>query len=578
MRFVIAIVLFVAALVSLGVGVAQRTIWQGPDHVTLPVEVEGSAPFTIIDGALLTSNPGAQLVSVTGTGENGVYMAYGRTDDVVAWVGESPSARVTLDPETADAAVEAVAGTETEAPSPLGSDLWLAEYEGVENKLDRRINVPSDVSVLIASDGTAAAPGDISITWPLDNSTPWSGPLIVAGIGALLLGLIALLWALMHARRRHGPRRKNPKMPKPPKPVQLKAAPRRAALTDGGPAPRGRRRNFVAVPVLLAGALVLSACTADGSIAPISTPEAVETPAVPEFEPPVVTKPQLDRIVDRIVAVVTDADAARDPELAATRLAGSALDARVANYTAIGVDSAIKPIAAFPAGEVSLVVPQQLHVWPRIVFASISGGESDDYGMMLVQESPRENYKIEYLVRLIQSIPEMAPADLGAASLAADNKLLAYTPGQLAAEYGDILLNGDASAFNDTFDPENDSLREIRGAASKEARRAETPTAIFEYASTPGVAAPYAMATLDSGAIVAVDLREIETVKPKETGAAVNPGGTAKALSGKTTTTKGISATYATQVLFYVPPVTAEDQRVRVLGYAQNIVAASEVP
>lgn len=224
------------------------------------------------------------------------------------------------------------------------------------------------------------------------------------------------------------------------------------------------------------------------------------------------------------------------------------------------------------------MVPQQLHVWPRIVFASVAGEENDDYGIVLVQESPRDQYKVHYLVRLTQSIPEMAPADLGAASLAADNKLLAFTPGDLAAQYGDVLINGDASAFLDVFDPENDLVRERLGAPMKETRRAETPTATFDYVSEPGTSAPYAMTTLDTGAIVAVDIRESETVKPKETGAAINPKGTVKALSGKSTTTKGFTSVYAIQVLFYVPPITADDQKVRVLGFATNIVSAAEVP
>ena len=321
MRFVIAIVLFVGAALSIGVGVAQRTIWEGPDHITSSVDVEGGAPFVVIDGAALNAHPGAQLVEIDGTGSQPVFMAYGRGDDVRAWVTGSPAAEIRLDEETG----ELVAGdlavrdgeeepseepgatpspsatpTASETPaegseesadattddaepveaSPVGSDLWIQEFEG-EGSLVRKVNVPTDVSVVIAADGSTAAPASISVTWPLDNSTPWSGPLIIGGIAALLLGLIALIWALVHARRRHGPRRKapkTPKMPKPPRPAQLKPAPKRAALTPGDDATsRGRRRSFAALPVLLVGALALSACTSDTPDAPV--PSATGTAA-----------------------------------------------------------------------------------------------------------------------------------------------------------------------------------------------------------------------------------------------------------------------------------------------------------
>lgn len=619
MRFVIAIVLFVTAFVSIGLGVAQRTVFRGPDHLTAAVDVTGGVPFVVIDGATLNANPGAQLVEVSG-GSGPVFMAYGRTDDVDAWLtgervarlgydaatsrlavarsaeGEgtstphpAPSTSATpgedeatedgaaADEGTADEASEA-ATAETSASSPVGSDLWIQEFEG-DGTLVRKINVPSDVSVLIATDGTAAAPPRVSVTWPLDNSTPWSGPLIVGGIGALLLGLASLVWALLHARRRNGPRRKTPRMPKPPRPAQLKPAPRRAALTPGAPgapeASRGRRRAFVALPVLLVGALALSACS-EGASAPAAAPESSATPTV-EIDPPVVTKQQFTRIVARAVEAIAQADEGRDATLAATRLAGPALELRTANYTARGADSAIAALPAAPAGEIGLVLPQQQHQWPRVVFAAVSGADGAEYGLMFVQETPREQYKVHYLIRLTQSIPEVAPIDLGAAPYDPDSKLLAEKPAQLAAEYGDVLIAGDESPFADLFDATDDRLRSSLGADYKAQRRAELPNAVVNFASAAGTEAPVALATNDTGAIVAVDLRETETVTPAEQGAAINPKGAVKALSGKTTTTKGIAAQYGMQVLFYVPPATAKDAKVRVLGFTQGLIAASEV-
>jgi hypothetical protein len=64
------------------------------------------------------------------------------------------------------------------------------------------INGPDDVSVIIAADGIEPAPGDIELSWPLDNSTPWSGPLIVGGalggialVGGVALGVVSFLGA-----------------------------------------------------------------------------------------------------------------------------------------------------------------------------------------------------------------------------------------------------------------------------------------------------------------------------------------------------------------------------------------------
>ncbi len=622
MRFVIAIVLFVVALGSIGLGVAQRTILQGPDHLTSAVEVEGGAPFVVIDGAALGAHPGAQLIEIEGTAGSPVFMSYGRTSDVLAWVdgsraseisydadagelvagdlkprdgdeepSETPSATptpsATATPEadepaaSDDAAASADDATadDAEVPgvSPVGSDLWIQEFSG-EGTLVRKVNVPGDVSVLIASDGTAPAPAAVSVTWPLDNSTPWSGPLIIGGIGALLLGLIALIWALVHARRRHGPRRKTPKMPKPPRPAQLKPAPRRAAITDGEDGPsRGRRRAFTALPLVLVGALALSACTADTPDAPVPTSTATAA-ALEEVDPPVVTKQQFTRIVERVTDVVGQADAAGDATLAATRLAGPALELRAANYAARAADGNIAAVPAFPDGEIRLVLPQQQHDWPRAVFAAIDAADGAEYGLMFVQESPREQYKVQYLVRLTQSVPEVAPIELGASRYPTDTKLLAFPPSQLSAEYGDVLIKGDASEFAAGFDLADDLLNEKLGAAYKDSRRAGQTNAVFEYADVASENSAIALAANDTGAIVFAEVRESETVRPAETGAAINPKGAVKALSQKQTTTKGITAVYGVQILFYVPPATATDQKVRVLGFSDGLVAASEVP
>ena len=87
MRFVIAIVLFVVAFVAIGFGIAQRTILAGADSFSTQVTT-GDAPITVVDGAALNALPGTQGISISGSDD--IFLAYGRTSDVIAWVGDLP--------------------------------------------------------------------------------------------------------------------------------------------------------------------------------------------------------------------------------------------------------------------------------------------------------------------------------------------------------------------------------------------------------------------------------------------------------------------------------------------------------
>ena len=76
--------------------------------------------------------------------------------------------------------------------------------------------------------------------------------------------------------------------------------------------------------------------------------------------------------------------------------------------------------------------------------------------------------------------------------------------------------------------------------------------------------------------LVAVNLYETTTVAPVEAGAAVNPTGQVKALSGLAISTKGIVATYSDQLLFYVPPA-GSNAKIVLLGYSVGLVQAQEL-
>ena len=575
MRFVLAIVSFVLAAVLIGFGIAQRTILAEPDEVALSVATTGNAPVTVISGDALNTFDGSQTLTISGA--DTVFAGYGRTTDVIAWIGDASYNLVTLDEENGELVSEVVRGSETEVPDPNGSDLWLDDFVKTD-ELTLTVNVPQEVSFIIAADGIEAAPADLTVSWPLDNSTPWSGPLIVGGAVALLLGLGFLLWATNHMRSSRGPRRKPQKMPKVPRKRGIKRGGRKAVEPAA-------RRALVAVPILLVGSLALSGCSPDfwPSSGAGSNPTPTATaPAASLLDPPAVTIRQVERIIAKIGVVATKADAERNVDLISTRFAGPALEARLANYTIRGNDPSITEMpTSIPTGKATYIVPQQTDGWPRTVLAVVQDDKDatiPPVALFLVQDDPRSDYHVNYAITLEPSavLPDVAPASVGASRLPTDTAVLKYTPEEVALAYGEILeKDAESSSYLD-FQVEDDSLREAVGLAAKQALQAALPsTAAMSFSHSLGAGDPIALATNDAGALVAVNLYEMTTVKPVEAGAAVNPTGQVKALSGSAISTKGIIATYSDQLLFYVPPA-GSGAKIVLLGYSQGLVTATE--
>ncbi len=195
MRFVWAVAAFVLAAVMIGAGIAQRTVFQGPRSESVDIAVSQEAPYLLIDGAVLNRLPGAQTLRAQGDGE--IFAAYGRTADMKAWLADTEYVEATLtssgdvDSESVtpapseepsaeeDVAVEGEtdgsADATAEARSPIGSDLWLDEFQQ-EDLLIAPLQLPEGMSVLVATDGVAAAPSDVSVSWSVARATPWRVP------------------------------------------------------------------------------------------------------------------------------------------------------------------------------------------------------------------------------------------------------------------------------------------------------------------------------------------------------------------------------------------------------------------
>ncbi|MEN9621004.1 MAG: hypothetical protein RL499_1197 [Actinomycetota bacterium] len=621
MRFIAAFVFFVVAVVGVGLGIAQRTVWAPPDRITAELQLDSTATVTVIDGTALNAYDGRQTVQIIGgvvaapvpepeesdvpavgetpaatadpdaaTETDAIVAAYGRTTDVLAWVGSAGYNLVTFDDETGTLVSEKIVGSEIVVPNPAGSDLWFGDLEG-EGELGLTVNVPDEVSMLIVSDGTLPAPQALSVTWPLDASTPFSTVLILGGVGSLVIGLLFLLWALLHMRRQRGPRRKTPKMPKVPRPSRYRPASSRTVLGR----PKGRRAasRVALVPTLLVGAMLVTACTGGGaSTVETPTPAPTDVAETPEVA---VTENQLERIVSRVGATLEQADADRDIALAETRLGGAALDLRRSSYTIKGkvADFAVAPV--IPTGDVQLTLPERLpeegDVWPRRVFAIVQAPATENadgeevqtppLALLLVQDDPRSQYKVHYAITVTLAEdaerPEVAPASIGAPLLPSNTPLLSVTPDDVAVGYADLLLTGEESEFFDLFQAEGDTLVEQIGAAAKAARRAALPsTAAIAFSNAVGENEIFSLVTNDGGALVMLTITETERVTPTEAGAAVNAPAAVAALAGRAQSTTGIEATYGLQILFSVPPV-GSDAQVVLLGFTQGLIAAREI-
>jgi hypothetical protein len=587
-RFIAAIISFVIAFGLIAYGIAQRTVLAEADSITASETFTTNAPVTIVNSSTLKSLPGRQQIHISGAKKN--FAAYGRTEDVLAWVGDARYNRVGFNSEKSTLTSRLVAGKSSSVPNPRGSDLWLDEFSET-NSLDFTVNVPDGISVIIVSDGTSAAPSDLSIRWPLDNRTPWSGPLIVGGIVLLILGLALYLWGLAHLRRSRGPRRKTPKMPKVPRQRSYRPRKPKALVPSGGR--RSNRRRMVAImPVLLIGGLTLSGCSPASwpdfvSGAASATPTPSAPAAVVNDTPPAVTSPQLRVILSRISAVAAKADADKDVELAKTRFDGAALDLRAANYAIRNVDGTQAALAAIPASIATVILPQQQKAdkWPRVVFTVVQNPTDKKVppvGLMLEQTTPRSAYKVKYATALEAGVvlPKLAAKEVGAPRTDPNGKLLELAPSKIALAYGDILEKGPTSASSKYFDTSNDKLIGLIGVENRKERQAKVAGSKgkMEFANAAGPYDSIGLGSNDSGAIIAVYLTETVTVTPVEAGAAVNTEGQVKSLSGVIGSTKGTVAVYGDQLLFYVPTSTNSKQKISLLGFATGLISAKELP
>ncbi len=589
MRVIVAIVLLSVSVLSLGLGIAQRTIFADDQMIDRPVVTGTTAPATIIHGKDLGAYPGRVTLSVEG-GANSrvregddvgalatgrVFVAYGRTVDVMAWLSPGRHTQLRFDPLIDGFIVLPRAGQDMTLPDPAGSDLWFQEYSE-EGQMSVSFSVPEDVSVLIMSDGTLPAPEKITVSWPLVTDSLVSFGLIVVGVGSMIAGFVMVFINYIVWRRNRGPRRRMTKRPRAPRGSYRQ--PRKSSVK-----PRGRRvARFVALP--LTGAILwgVSGCAPEPTVVDVEETDNQSQVVSPVVPYPAVTELQFSRIMAKIASQIQAGDEELAVNLLADRVSEPTLAARRAAYIikrADGESGTLTPILASP---IRLVLPQQTSEWPRSVFGIIQDEEdleSPSIGVVLSQESPRSDYRLSYAVVLAPQvqIPNLPSASLGSARLSPDSGLIRLSPLEVAAHYADVINQGTESDFAPDFALATDRLF-IQLGPEAAALRQESfgDTVDVDWETTPSENEVVAFATADGGALVMATLQEIERVTPAQSGASVNASIAVRALTSLSQSTRGFEVISNIQVLWYVPPVGSEEG-IRVLGYTYSLVGAKEV-
>ena len=586
------------------IGIGQRTVWAPPSTVTAAAPSQDQeAPLTVISSDVLTQH--SDGVEVTVSSDGPFLMAVGRADDVDAWVGDASVLRIGADGESLTS--EVTDGTAT-VPDPAGSDLWVSEQE-TEGELTFGWEPPAagDWQILLATDGTAAAPSAVSVTFANDDSTPFAIPLIVLGALVSVLGLaLAFVAGRGSSGRRSGGNGPSPSEPgktakpadgKTVKPADGKPAPDKSAAGAGDTAvvppkdsaagrtgatsafgilPALRRRGpAAALGAVMTAGLAFGAPASALAAVPLTATATAE--AGSEAAPPVVLDSQLERILSEVAATVDEADAAKDAKLLATRAAGSAAELRKANYaTAAKVPEtdAPEPVDAEPLMTDLIMGGTE---FPRSIVAVTQGPDNEvPQALLLVQESARENYKLVSAIKMLPgtTFPKRPANGTGVEPAPADSADgLAAAPQAAVADLADALTNPEGKN-KDTF-ASNTFAEAVTKFQKTVLSSPDNEFADIAFKHTAVPADTRALRTADGGAIVFGYMDSSYASVPREAGDSINLEGTVyEKLTGETSTEEGIDVKYGEGVMLYVPPAGSTDQ-IQVIGAVQELLSAT---
>jgi hypothetical protein len=334
---------------------------------------------------------------------------------------------------------------------------------------------------------------------------------------------------------------------------------------------------MMVAPVTIISLSLLAGC---------SSPTVSKTDATaPKYEQVnvVVSDSQLQRIVGEVASTVNLADQTRDEKALITRVSGSALELRKVQYLLQVKSKKIPRLPALVANPVTVALPMQLpevtQTWQPRTIMVVTKSDSTTRApqlMVLQQNTPRENYKLWYLIDLLPTanFPKVAAQDTGALSVDPNNAYLATTLKSIPFKYGDTINKGLESKFAPEFDLASDkfyaALSESQTQQSADLKKANASIQFIHSLGNPNI---IGMLTVESGGLVAIAMNDTSIIRPKIRGVAVSVTQLDhKILLDAPGSATGLKIVYGNMLLFYVP-VTGSVEKIRLVGASQGILS-----
>jgi hypothetical protein len=208
-------------------------------------------------------------------------------------------------------------------------------------------------------------------------------------------------------------------------------------------------------------------------------------------------------VIESTFADLKAADAANDPELFASRVAGDAALVRGAEYT-VASNVAEAPISELPSQMQGIYVSRS-DTWPRIL-AAVSEppeGELTPVVYLWVQESVEQPYRLVAWAHMIPGavLPAMPGTVNGAQPLSLGEDGVDPSPRTALEDYVEYLREGSDSELGASFAADS-YAEQLFGARSALSEAAAGAGGAYVDTIQTELASTYALATSDGGALI----------------------------------------------------------------------------